>query len=141
MIIALCNLLTTPQSMNIGMYVAATWALPHLTSIAQQPDRHASFLFGNSGIYEYPISDFFCLSMQKAAQTNFAGSLNQIAAPKGIHVGCVNIGGIVRDDDPEMNAKLIASKIWELYSQDKDHWTFEVQIGDIRDLIKKMSGQ
>lgn len=127
--------------MNIGMYVAATWALPHLTSVAQQPNTHPSFLFGNSGIYEHPISDFFSLSMQKAAQTNFAGSLSQIAGPRGIHVASVNIGGIISDDDPEMNAKLIAGKVWELYSQDKDNWSFEVKVGDIRDLIKRMSGQ
>lgn len=127
--------------MNIGMYVAATWALPHLTSIAQESDRHPSFLFGNSGIYECPLSDFFSLSMQKAAQTNFGGSLSQIAGPKGIHVGNINIGGVVSDDDPEMNAELIAGKIWELYSQDKDDWTFEVKVGDIRETIKKMSGK
>jgi len=127
--------------MNIGMYVAATWALPHLTSVAQKPGTKPSFLFGNSGIYEYPISDFFSLSMQKAAQTNFAASLNQIAGPKGVHVASVNIGGIISDDDPEMNAKLIATKVWELYSQDKGSWTFELKVGDIRDLIKRMSGQ
>ncbi|KEF51485.1 uncharacterized protein A1O9_12402 [Exophiala aquamarina CBS 119918] len=129
------------KSMNIGMYVAATWALPHLNSVAQEPGTRPSFLFGNSGIYEYPISDFFSLSMQKAAQTNFAGSFSQIAGPKGIHVASVNIGGIISDGDPEMNAKLIASKLWELYSQDKDNWSFEVKVGDIRDLIKRMSGQ
>lgn len=127
--------------MNIGLYVAATWAIPHLTAVAKEQGSHPSILFSNSGLWDHPIGDFFSLSLQKAAQYNFAGSLNQLIGPQGVHVGSVNIGGIISDDDPDMNARLIASKLWDLYAQEKENWTFEIKIGDIEDLIRKMQQQ
>ena len=124
--------------MNIGLYVAATWAIPHLTALAKERGAHPSILFGGSGIMDHPIGDFFSLSLQKAAQYNLAGSLGQLVGPQGVHVASVTIGGILDDSDPDMNSELIASKLWELYRQEKHEWQFEIKVGDIMDLIKKM---
>jgi hypothetical protein len=127
--------------MNIGFYVAATWAIPHLTSIAEHSDTHPCFLFTNSGLWDRPIADYFSLSMQKAAQYNLANSLSQVVGPQGVHVGSVNIGGIIREEDPETNTGNIANKLWELYEQDKDHWKNEIIVGDWDAFLKMMSGQ
>lgn len=109
--------------------------------MAKEPEAHPSILFGGSGIMDHPIGDFFGLSLQKAAQYNLAGSLNQLVGPQGVHVASVTIGGILDDNDPDMNAGLIASKLWELYRQDRHEWEFEIRVGDILDLIKKMQAQ
>ena len=127
--------------MNVGLYVAASWAVPHLTSIAKQPGTHPSFLFSNSGLWDHPIGDFFSLSMQKAAQHNLAGSLNQLLGPQGVHVASVNIGGILDDDNPVINAANSAQALVDLYEQDQKNWQWEIKIGNIEDLIRKMSGQ
>jgi NAD(P)-dependent dehydrogenase (short-subunit alcohol dehydrogenase family) len=133
--------LTELETMNIGLYTAAAWAIPHLTARTRQPDAHPSFFFSNSGLYHYPIADFFSLSMQKAAQFNLAGSLNQVLAPQGVHVGSVDIGGVVTDEDPVLNSRNIAEQFWKLYQQDKEQWMFDVKLGDIQEFIKQMSGQ
>ncbi|KIX09089.1 uncharacterized protein Z518_00167 [Rhinocladiella mackenziei CBS 650.93] len=139
---------TTPEyiledfkSMNIGMYVAAMWAIPDLTAAAERPGSHPSFLFCNSGLWDHPIADFFSLSMQKASQYNLASSLNQILGPSGVHVAGVNIAGIIRDDDPVVNARNIANSIYELYEQDKAHWQFEIKVGDWDEFLQSMSNQ
>nr|KAK5450522.1 hypothetical protein LTR18_000538 [Exophiala xenobiotica] len=139
---------TTPEylledfkTMNIGLYTAAAWAIPHLTARARKPDAHPSFFFSNSGLHNYPIADLFSLSMQKAAQFNLAGSLNQVLAPQGVHVASVDIGGVVTDEDPVLNSRNIAEQFWKLYQQDKEQWMFDVKLGDIQEFIKKMSGQ
>ncbi len=130
--------------MNIGLYVAATWATPHLIAAAAAAERtgtHPCFLFSNSGLYDHPIADFFSLSMQKAAQLNFTGSLSQVLGPQGVHVASVNIGGIISESDPVINAGNIAASFGKLYEQKQPDWEFSVDVGDIRDLIKRMSGQ
>ena len=127
--------------MNIGLYVAASWAVPHLTAAANKPGARPSFLLSNSGIWDHPIADYFSLSMQKAAQTNLLGSLNQVVGPKGVHVASVNIGGILNDDDPVLNVKNCAQALVDLYGQDQANLQWEIKVGDIEDLIRKMSGQ
>ena len=72
--------------------------------------------------------------MQKAAQYSFAGSLSQVGGPKGIHVATVIIGGVVKDDDPVINAKNIADKFWELYGQEEKSWQSRLDVGNIRDM-------
>lgn len=116
--------------MNIGLYVTAAWALPLLESNAQSKSHPCFFITGGQ-IWDHPFPAYFSLSMQKAAQVNFAGSLSQVAGPKGIHVATVSVGGVVKDEDPVLNAKNIASKFWELYLQDRDGWSDMLNVGDI----------
>ncbi|KIW92588.1 uncharacterized protein Z519_06435 [Cladophialophora bantiana CBS 173.52] len=129
------------KSMNIGLFVAASWALPHLTAAAERPGTHPSFLFTNSGLWDRPLADFASLSMQKAAQYNLMLSLKQMVETKGVHVAGVNIGGLVRDEDPVINANNIARALFDLSQEDKPDWQWEVKVGDWDEFLKQMAGQ
>ncbi|EXJ69992.1 uncharacterized protein A1O5_07065 [Cladophialophora psammophila CBS 110553] len=129
------------KSMNIGLFVAASWALPHLTAAAERPGTHPSFLFTNSGLWDRPLADLASLSMQKAAQYNLMLSLKQMVEAKGVHVAGVNIGGLVRDEDPVINANNIARALFDLSQEDKPDWQWEVKVGDWDEFLKQMAGQ
>jgi len=129
------------KSMTLGLFVAASWALPHLTTAAGKQGSHPSFLFTNSGLWDRPIADFASLSLQKGAQYNLMLSLKQMVESKGVHVGGVNIGGMVSDEDPVMNAENIAKSLFELYQQDQPNWQWEIKVGDWDEFLRKMSGQ
>jgi hypothetical protein len=124
--------------MNIGQYVAASWALPLLEQVAKEPGTHPTFLLNSSGIAYSPLGGLFSLSMQKAAQNNFLLSMSQTAGPKRVHVARVDINGQVTPEDPEMNPKNIASKLWDLYSQDKNDWVEKVDVGTMDAFLKKL---
>ena len=126
--------------MNIGQIVAATWALPLLEEVAKESGTHPTFLLNSSGISYSPISGLFSLSMQKAAQNNFLLSMSQTAGPKGVHVARVDINGTVSPEDPEINPKNIASKLWDLYSQDKNDWAEKVDVGTMDAFLKNLQG-
>ena len=126
--------------MNIGQYVAASWALPLLEDVAKQPGTHPSFLLNSSGISYAPVGQLFSLSMQKAAQNNFLGSLAQMAGPKGVHVARIDINGIVSDAEPVLNAKNIAGQLWDLYSQGQKDWVDKVDCGTVEEFFKNLQG-
>ncbi|OAP64695.1 hypothetical protein AYL99_00667 [Fonsecaea erecta] len=127
------------KSMNLGLFVAASWALPHLTAAAEQPGTHPSFLFTNSGLWDRPLADFTSLSMQKAAQYNLMLSLKQTVEAKGVHVGGVNIGGLVREEDPVTNANNVARALFDMSQQDRPNWQWEVKVGDWAEFLKQMA--
>jgi len=129
------------KSMTLGLWVVVIWALPHLTAVAGKSGSHPSLLFTNSGLWDRPIADFASLSLQKAAQYNMLLSYKQQAEPKGIHVGGVNIGGLVNDEDPMMNPRNIAQALFDLSQQDKPNWQWEAKVGDWDEFLKKMGGQ
>jgi hypothetical protein len=118
--------------MSVGLYTTATWALPLLASASKSnSNNHPSFLITGGGLWKYAYAEYFSLSMQKAAQVNFATSFGQVAGPQGVHVATVSVNGVVSDDNSVINAKNVASKFWELYQQDKDQWQSMVDVGDI----------
>ncbi|KIW29266.1 uncharacterized protein PV07_05091 [Cladophialophora immunda] len=127
------------KSMNLGLFVAASWALPHLTAAAEQPGTHPSFLFTNSGLWDRPLANFASLSMQKAAQYNLMLSLKQMVEARGVHVAGVNIGGLVREEDPVINPNNIARALFDLSQEDKPNWQWEVKVGDWDEFLKQMS--
>lgn len=127
--------------MSLGLYVAATWSMQHLTAKAGQPDAHPSFLYSNGGLYNHPLADYFSLAMQKASQFSFMGSLNQVLAPQGVHVGGVDIQGLVDDKQPVLNARNIAENFWKLYEQDEKAWQFNIEMGNWDEFIRQMMGQ
>ncbi|OCT49075.1 short-chain alcohol dehydrogenase [Cladophialophora carrionii] len=128
--------LTKAKLMNIGQYVAASWALPLLEDVAEEPDTHPSFFLTSSGVSYDPIPFMLSLSMMKAAQNNFLASLAKVAGPEGVHVGRIDINGVVSDEEEVRNAKHIAEQLWELYQQDKDNWSFVEDCGDMDGLLK-----
>ena len=122
--------------MNIGQYVAASWALPLLEEVAKEEGTHPAFLLNSSGVAYDPVPFRFVLGMMKAAQNNFLSSLAKVAGPKGVHVGRIDINGTVSDDEKVRNAKHIAEQLWELYQQDKNNWSFAEDCGNIDELLK-----
>jgi len=122
--------------MNIGQYVTASWALPLLKEAAKDPARHPSFFLNSSGVSYDPMPFSFSLSMQKSAQNNFLSSLAKVAGPEGVHVGRIDINGVVSDDHPVRNAKHISEQLWGLYQQGKDEWSFVEDCGTMEDLLK-----
>ncbi|KAJ9602161.1 hypothetical protein H2200_013281 [Cladophialophora chaetospira] len=122
--------------MNVGQYVAASWALPLLEEVAKEPGTHASFLLTGSGVGYDPVPFRFVLSMMKSAQNNFLSSLAKVAGPKGVHVGRIDINGEVSDEEEVRNAKHISEQLWGLYQQDKDKWSFVEDCTSIDDLLK-----
>lgn len=127
--------------MNLGLYVTASWALPHMVSLVGKENAYPSFFLSGGGINARPVASLFSLSMQKAAQHNFMESFRIVAEPQGVHVGIVNIGGVVTDQDAVINARKIASTYWDLYQQEKNEWKFEVKIGDINDMIRDLAAK
>lgn len=123
--------------MNVGLYVTATWAVPLLGSLKQEkPNSHPSFFITGGGIWKEYLHFVFALSMQKAAQVNFAGCLAQIAGPMGIHVATISVNGLVSDSDPVTNAKNVASTYWKLYLQESNDWENMVDLGGMDGVTK-----
>ena len=51
----------------------------------------------------------------KAAQNKILDSLAKVAGPRGVHVGRIDINGVVRDEEEVRNAKHISEQLWGLY--------------------------
>jgi short-subunit dehydrogenase len=129
------ELLQDFKVINVGIYIAAVWALPHLAESAKQGGS-ASFFLSASGIRQQPLNPFFSLSMQKAAQCNFMKSFDQIAGPQGVHVAYLDINGIVSPEDKYCSPKLVAEEHWRLYQQERGQWEHVGTLGSLRELAK-----
>lgn len=86
-----------------------------------------SFFVTGGMLYKSPVPQVFSLSMVKTAQRNLCQTLDMTYG-KEVHVGKVSVGGVVSPDKPHMSPEFIAGKFWELYSQPKDKWTFEIEV-------------
>ncbi|KAK4154816.1 hypothetical protein C8A00DRAFT_14108 [Chaetomidium leptoderma] len=110
-----------------ALYFVAERYMPHLVSLAKaDPSANKpALLVTSSALPMHPIPQLFALSLVKAAQRNMVQSLNMTYAPEGVHVGVINVAGIVSPDDPERNPTNIAAKTWEWFEVGKQ---FEVVI-------------
>lgn len=109
---------------NIALYTTAQWALPLLSKM--KAEQHPSFLVTSSLLWKYPFPMFFSLSMVKASQRNLVESL-KLSFPD-VHIALLNVGGQVSPEDKYYNPPAIAEKFWELYSQEKSAWTFDLDL-------------
>ncbi len=100
--------------------------MPHLVSLAKADSAaKPALLVTSSALPQHPIPQLFALSLVKAAQRNLVQSLNMTYAPEGVHIGVINVAGIVTPDEPERNPTNIAARTWEWFEAGKD---FEVVI-------------
>ncbi len=86
---------------------------------AQLEQREGTILFTGGGLALYPMAEYTCVSIDKAALRGLAFALNQELKEKGIFTGVVTIMGNIAEGthyDPEM----IAEKYWQLYTERKD---------------------
>ncbi|KAG4433582.1 hypothetical protein IFR05_010929 [Cadophora sp. M221] len=109
---------------NIALYTAAQWAMPILTKLPVE--QKPSFLVTSSLLWKYPYPAFFSLSMVKASQRVLVQTLG-LSFPD-VHCALLNVGGQVSEDDKFLNPTAIAEKFWELYDQEKEAWTLDLDV-------------
>lgn len=71
----------------------------------------------SSALPQEPIPALFALSLTKAAQRNLAQSLHMTYGPQGVHIGVVNVAGVVSPEEKERNPTNIAARTWEWYEK------------------------
>ncbi|KAI9664054.1 MAG: hypothetical protein M1821_007545 [Bathelium mastoideum] len=131
------NLRSDFESMNIGLYVTASWALPLMEQRAEGRSKGPapSFLLSGGYIATDPREIVFALSMQKAMQHNLMKSMWRVQKGReekgeaAVHVAIANIGGRVADEEPVRTAANIAKINWEIYGEEKGSWRQQVDIG------------
>lgn len=117
-------LLTIPQTTNIGLLTTARWAMPLLEKL--KANDKPSLLVTNSLLWQFPVPQYFALSMVKTSQRCLVRCLEQTYPD--VHVALINVGGIVSLQDPVNNPKAIGEKFWEAYEQEKGEWTVDVNM-------------
>jgi short-subunit dehydrogenase len=116
---------------NVALYEVSRWAYPTLKALAAQDvAAKPMILVTNSGLWIEPMTELLTLSLTKAAQRNLVGSLAQVAVKDGIHVALLSPMGVVSPEMKNRNPKNIAVKAWELYAEERDHWSLETQIDE-----------
>lgn len=126
------DLLTFPEeeilkdfkTTTIALYTTAQWALPLLSAL--EPADKPSILITSSLLPREPVPFVFSLSLVKAAQRNLVQSLAM--TNPDVHIALLNVGGLVSWDDRWFNPPAIARKFWELYEQEKDAWTLDLDL-------------
>ncbi len=86
---------------------------------AQLEQGVGTILFTGGGLALYPMAEYTCVSIDKAALRGLAFALNQELKDKGIFTGVITIMGNIAEGthyDPGM----IAEKYWDLYKERKD---------------------
>jgi len=109
---------------NIGLYTAAQWAMPILSHLPVE--QKASFLVTSSLLWKQPYAPFFSLSMVKSSQRTLVQCLG--ATFPDVHCALLNIAGQVSEDDKVFNPTNLAEKFWELYDQEKEAWTLDLDV-------------
>ncbi|KAK0124667.1 hypothetical protein ONS95_009613 [Cadophora gregata] len=109
---------------NIALYTAAQWAMPILSKLPVE--QKPSFLVTSSLLWKHPYPPFFSLSMVKASQRTLVQCLG-LAFPD-VHCALLNVAGQVSEDDKVFNPTAISEKFWELYDQEKDAWTLDLDV-------------
>jgi len=65
--------------------------------------------------------------MVKSAQRALVLSLNALHG-KDIHIALLSVGGVVKDEAPNLNATNIAEQAYKLYKQPRGSWEREIEI-------------
>lgn len=121
---------SNPQQINVSsLYIIAQRYMPHLVALAKKNGAPQPALIVTSSLLpQHPIPQLFALSLVKAAQRNMVQSLQLQFGPEGVHIGVINVQGVVSPEDPERNPTLIATKTWEWFVNAKEKPAFEVVV-------------
>jgi short-subunit dehydrogenase len=90
--------------------------MSHLLELATSYPNKPGLIVTSSALPFEPIPELFSLSLTKAAQLNLVRSMHMTYAPRGVHVGVINVGGAVSEDHERFNPANIAAKTWEWYA-------------------------
>ena len=78
-----------------------------------------AIIFTGGGLALYPMAEYTCISMDKAALRALAFALSQEVKEQGVYVGVVTIMGSIAPNTHYDPAD-IAEKYWELYEKQED---------------------
>ena len=85
----------------------------------QLKQKEGTILFTGGGFAIYPMAEYACVSIGKAALRALAFVLNQELKDKGVFAGIVTIMGNVAPGT-HYDPAIISEKYWELYTKRKD---------------------
>ncbi|KAK4221415.1 hypothetical protein QBC38DRAFT_130263 [Podospora fimiseda] len=112
-----------------ALYVISQRYVRHMVELAKSDDSSKpALIVTSSALPQNPIPELFALSLVKAAQRNLVQSLNLTYAPKGVHIGVINVSGVVSPEEENRNPKNIAEKAWEWFEAARENPSFEVVI-------------
>ena len=78
-------------------------------------------------LYKEPLPQLVSLSMVKSAQRALVLSLHALYG-KDVHIALLSVGGVVKDEAPNLNATNIAEQAYKLYRQPRGSWEREIEI-------------
>lgn len=81
--------------------------------------KNGTILFTGGGLATYPMPEFTCVSMDKAALKALAVTLNAELKEDGIFTGLVTIMGNIAPDT-HYDPAVIAKEYWKLYTERKE---------------------
>ena len=120
--------LTSVQINVSALYSISSRYLPHLSAVAASDTSAKPALITTSSMLpHHPMPPYFSLSLVKAAQRNLMQSLHLTYAPQGVHVGVINVGGPVSEEQEAWNPANIAEKAWNWFDKEGKE-SFEVLI-------------
>lgn len=76
-----------------------------------------AIIITTSGSAIDPINSLGSIALSMAAARNYAFTLNQTLAPKGVFAGTVCLSLLVEPGDPEGDPDVLAGEFWDLYSK------------------------
>lgn len=114
------------QTTNLGLYVAAQWAIPLLKDTASGTSP-SFFVTSTTQLYKEPVPDLVSLSLVKSAQRSLVLSLHAKFGTE-VHIALLSVGGVVAPDKKNLSPDNIADKAWDLYKQPKSAWARETEI-------------
>ncbi|KAG6034079.1 hypothetical protein E4U41_006692 [Claviceps citrina] len=114
---------------TMALHQLAQWAMPQLANLARLDSvAKPCLLVTSSHLPHAPDPKYYVLSITKAAQRNLTELLAKMYQPQGVHVGLVTVAGEVSPQNKVLNPANIARKAYELFAQDKGHWTPETYL-------------
>jgi len=115
---------------TVSLYTTLQWAIPQLLATAKSESHNPAFLTTSGGLYRDPYPHLFSLSAAKASQHNLMYSFYKKYEPQ-IHVACMPVNGVVRDDAKVTSSKNVAAQFWKQYEQKKGvKGEFSVEMDD-----------
>lgn len=99
--------------------VASALHCANLVLPEQTEKGEGAILFTGGGLALYPMAEYTCISIDKAALRAMAFALSQEVKEKGVYVGVVTIMGNIAPNTHYDPAD-IAEKYWELYEKRED---------------------
>jgi len=127
--VAAADLMSSLQGSAVGLFHVAQRVCPGMVS---RGSGTLAITGATASLRGKPVTT--CFAAGKAAQRSLAQSLARDLGPRGVHVYYVIVDGGVAPPPPEacpatkIAPEAIAQTYWDLHSQPKSCWTFEVDV-------------